>query len=130
MADTTTHSPRAPSISPWPNRTAWAVQILLALVFLASGTAKLIAFAPMVDLFAQIGVGQWFRIATGLIEVSAALLLLKRPTAWIGAGLIVCTMIGATLTHLFVVPSSPMGALVLGALAAVVLFLRRPGRTA
>ena len=113
---------------PWPNRIAWSLQILLALVFLASGGAKLVALDPMVDLFAQIGVGQWFRVVTGLIEVSAALCLLKRSAAWIGAALIVCTMIGATIVHLAVVPSSPVGAVVLGVLAAIVLWLRRPGR--
>ena len=125
---TAAHPNIAARTGPWPNRIAWSLQILLALVFLASGGAKLIALDPMVDLFAQIGVGQWFRVVTGLIEVSAALCLLKRSTAWIGAALIVCTMIGATIVHLAVVPSSPVGAVVLGVLAAIVLWLRRPGR--
>ena len=128
MATTTTYRDTVGRTGPWPNRIAWALQILLALVFLASGGAKLIALDPMIDLFAQIGVGQWFRVVTGLIEVSAALCLLKRSTAWIGAVLIVCTMTGATVTHLFIVPSSPVAAIVLGTLAAIVLWLRRPSR--
>src|SRR5579859_6723771 len=48
-----------------------------------------------VVIFAKIGVGQWFRVATGVIEVAGAALLVFPWTRFIGAGLLVATMLGA-----------------------------------
>ena len=42
----------------------WSLQILLALVFLAAGGAKLAGVPMMVQVYDLIGVGQWFRIVT------------------------------------------------------------------
>ena len=109
-----------------PNRVVWAIQIFLAFAFGAAGAAKLIGVAPMVDLFDQIGFGQWFRYVTGGIEVGSALLLLSVRTAWVAGVFLACIMIGAVLVHIFVVPSPPIGPLVLGALATTITFKRRP----
>ena len=66
--------------SPAPSRartaSAWSLQILLALVFLAAGGAKLAGVPMMVQVYDLIGVGQWFRIVTGLVEVGGAITLL------------------------------------------------------
>ncbi|MEL6467531.1 MAG: DoxX family protein [Pseudomonadota bacterium] len=120
--------PSSPTLatSPWLNRATWGLQILLALVFGAAGGAKLVGAAPMVDLFGQIGLGQWFRYFTGVIEVGSALLLFNARSAWIAASLLICTMIGAVIVHIVVVPSPPIGPLVLGTLSVVVLYRCRP----
>ncbi|PJI85985.1 DoxX-like protein [Yoonia maricola] len=115
-----------PQTSPWPNRLTWGVQISLALAFGAAGGSKLIGVTPMVDLFDLIGLGQWFRYVTGAIEVGSAVLLLNVRSSWIGASLLICTMFGAVIVHIVVVPSPPIGPLVLGTLSAIVLFRRRP----
>ncbi len=40
----------------------------------------------------------------------------------VGAALLVCTMIGAVLTHLVLIGGSPVPALVLGCFAAIILW--------
>ena len=100
-------------------------KVLLTLAFASAGFFKLIGHEMMVASFEGIGVGQWFRYVTGLIEVSAAILLWVPGKQFIGAGLLVCTMIGATLTHLVLIGGSAVPALVLGAIAAYVLYSHR-----
>ena len=113
---------RAPS--GWRNWALWGVQGLLALAFLAAGGQKLLGTEAMVALFAEIGAGQAFRIVTGLIEITAAVLILIPRTVHIGAGLIIATMIGAVFTHLALIGGSPVPAFVLLVLAGLVFWGR------
>jgi putative oxidoreductase len=104
---------------------AWTLQGIIAAAFLAAGLAKLAGVPFMVDLFEQIGLGQWFRVATGLVEVIGAVALLIPGLASIGALWLGGTMVGAVATHLFVLHTSPVPAIVLGLLNAVIVYLRR-----
>ena len=99
-----------------------AVKALLTLAFVAAGGAKLIGAEMMVQTFEAIGWGQWFRYVTGIIEVGAAVLLWIKGREAIGAGLLVATMAAAVLFHLLVLGPSFVPALVLGVLAAFVLW--------
>lgn len=99
-----------------------AVKALLTLAFVAAGSAKLIGVDMMVQTFEAIGWGQWFRYLTGIIEVGAAILLWIKGREAIGAFLLTATMIAAVLFHLLVLGPSAVPALVLGALAAFVLW--------
>lgn len=103
----------------------WVVQIALAGMFLMAGGSKLFGAAPMVALFDAIGIGQWFRYVTGLIEVGSAIALLVPRAAVFGALVLVPTMIGAIVTQLFIVHASPVLPAVLLVGAAVVLWVRR-----
>jgi putative oxidoreductase len=85
----------------------WIVQIALAGMFLLAGGSKLLGAAAMVALFDAIGIGQWFRYVTGLIEVGSAIALLVPSFAVYGALALMATMIGAVGTHLFIVGGSP-----------------------
>ena len=101
------------------------IRVILALAFFAAGSAKLAGVEMMVATYETIGVGQWFRYLTGIIEVgSAVLLCTPGKQAW-GAALLVCTMIGAVLTHLIILGPSSFPAIILGVLSAVVLFAYR-----
>ena len=104
---------------------AWTLQAIIAAAFLAAGAAKLAGVPFMVDLFAQIGIGQWFRVVTGVVEVVGAVALLFPGLASIGALWLGGTMVGAVATHLFVLHTSPVPAIVLGVLNALVVYLRR-----
>lgn len=116
----------ASSVSPTQRRIVWGVRILLALAFGAAGIAKLAGVPQMVQVFDAIGIGQWFRILTGAVEVVGAALLLVPATGFFGSLLLTATMIGAVATHLVLIGGSPAPALVLGLLSAFVAWRQRP----
>jgi putative oxidoreductase len=99
----------------------WVLQIILALQFVMAGLAKLFGDAAMVEMFANIGIGQWFRYVVGALEVAGAAGVLVPRVSGLAALGLVCLMIGAILTNLFVLgagPWLPVGLLVVGALVA------------
>jgi len=103
----------------------WVLQIALAGMFLLAGGSKLLGAPPMVALFNTIGIGQWFRYVTGIIEVGSAVALLVPTLAVFGAVALVPTMIGAILTQVFIVGDSPVPPTVMLVAAAVVIWARR-----
>ena len=113
------------SVRPTRRIGAWTLQGIIAAAFLAAGFAKLAGVPYMVELFGQIGLGQWFRVVTGVVEVTGAVALLIPSVASIGALWLGGTMVGAVATHLFVLHTSPVPAIVLGLLNEVVVYLRR-----
>src|SRR5277367_2280384 len=107
------------------------ITLLVALVFTAAGGAKLIGNSDMVQEFAQIGFGQWFRYLTGILEVSGAIgLLIPKYRFW-AALQIAMVMVGATGANVAILHLPPLAGLtaVLLALALALALLRRPTRT-
>ena len=102
----------------------WALQLLTAAAFLLAGFGSLSGYPMMVETFDKIGIGQWFRYVTGAIEIVSAILLLIPRLTPVGAALLVCTMAGAVLSHLFVIGGSPAAALVLLCFAGLILWGR------
>lgn len=103
----------------------WALQIFSAAIFLFAGVSKLAGVPMMVQMFGVIGIGQWFRYVTGTIEVVSAVLLLIPSIASYGAAALAVTMIGAIITHLFIVGGNPAMAVVLLASTATIAWARR-----
>src|SRR5882672_1239225 len=103
----------------------WLAQVALAVMFLMAGGSKLAGVPAMVSLFDALGVGQWFRYVTGVIEATSGIALLVPSAAIFGALLLIPTMLGAIVTNVFVVPASPVSPLVLLLLAAAVAWARR-----
>ena len=103
-----------------------ALKIVAGLAFLAAGLAKLAGAQMMVGTFDAIGFGQWFRYVTGVIEVGSAILLFVPAKQAFGAGLLACTMVGATLAHILVLGVDTMlPAIVLGLVSAVIAYAHR-----
>ena len=103
-----------------------AVRVFLTLAFGAAGIAKLMGVPMMVATFDAVGVGQWFRYVTGIIELGSAIVLWVPGYAAYAAGLLVCTMIGALIAHAAVLGlATAAPAAVLGVLAAVTLYVNR-----
>jgi uncharacterized membrane protein YphA (DoxX/SURF4 family) len=103
----------------------WIFQVGLALMFFMAGGGKLAGSAMHVALFDAIGIGQWFRYVTGLLEVTGGALLLVPRASGAGAALLVAVMLGAITTHLFILHNSPAMPLVLLAGLAFVAWGRR-----
>ncbi len=124
MSDVTTKR-RLLAPSKWMHGICWTVQVLVAAAFLAAGGAKLAGAPSMVAVFDQVGVGQWFRYLTALVEITGAVLILIPKATILGAALLACTMAVAVFTHLAVIGGNPLPAAMLLGLNLLVLWLRR-----
>jgi uncharacterized membrane protein YphA (DoxX/SURF4 family) len=99
----------------------WVLQLLVAFLFAGGGWLKLSGAPVMVDMFATIGVGQWFRIVVGTLEIAGAIGLVIPPIAGLAALGLSGLMVGAIATNLFILnadPWSPIGLLLMCALIA------------
>src|SRR5919112_340512 len=103
----------------------WVLQALLAIMFAMAGFAKVGGDAAMVEMFATIGIGQWFRYVVGALEIAGAVGVLVPRLSGLAALGLVCLMAGATLTNLFVLGASPLLPSVLLLVSALVARGRR-----
>ena len=101
------------------------IRAVLTLAFVLAGAAKLLGADMMVGTFEAVGIGQWFRYVTGIIEVASGALLWVSGLQLIGAGLMTITMIGAVLAQALVLGSSAMPAMILGLMSGYIAFLYR-----
>lgn len=106
------------------NIALWVLQILLALMFAMAGLAKVFGDQAMVEMFATIGIGQWFRYVVGVLEIAGALgVLIPRLSGLAALGL-GCLTVGATLANLFVLGASPLLPIALLMASALVVWGR------
>lgn len=79
----------------------WLFALFLAWVFIRQGIAKFSDTSGWARAFRVWNFPVWFRVLIGVIETTAALLLLTRRTAFAGAAMIIVVMIGAMGTHVY-----------------------------
>jgi uncharacterized membrane protein YphA (DoxX/SURF4 family) len=103
----------------------WAGQAVLAAVFAGAGLAKLAGDPAMVEMFADVGIGQWLRILVGTCEVAGAVEVLVPRLAVAAASGLALLMVGATVTNLAVLQASPLPSAALLVLAVLVAWGRR-----
>lgn len=82
---------------------SWSLRIIAAIILLQTLFFKFSAHPESVALFTKLGVEPWGRIATGVIELITAILLILPATKAFGALSAVGVMLGAIASHLFVV---------------------------
>ncbi|WP_017591027.1 DoxX family protein [Nocardiopsis potens] len=85
---------------------AWVLQVLCFAAFAMFGSGKLLGWPDHVQVFEEIGMGQWLRYAVGAAEVAGALLLLVPRLAGLAALGLAVIVVGAVLTHLFILVDS------------------------
>ena len=78
----------------------WAARILAAVILLQTLYFKFTGSPESVYIFTTVGMEPFGRIAIGVLELVAAVLLLINVTAWLGAGLALGLMVGALGMHL------------------------------
>jgi putative oxidoreductase len=76
------------------------LKVIVAAILLQTLYFKFTGAAESVYIFETIGMEPMGRIGSGIVELIAALLLLARRTAWLGAALALGTMSGALFFHL------------------------------
>lgn len=81
---------------------SWLLRLLAAGLMLQTLYFKFTAQPESVYIFSQMGIEPWGRIATGISELIASVLLLLPATVTIGAALATGIMLGAVASHLFV----------------------------
>src|SRR4029077_12687436 len=90
---------------PRVNIADWMFRLGVAIVFLIAGAEKFSPANPhshWVSMFHQIGLGEWFRSFTAVVEVLGAALILIPQTVLIGVALLAMTMACATAIVFFV----------------------------
>jgi uncharacterized membrane protein YphA (DoxX/SURF4 family) len=115
---------RGPAARP-VNVALWVLQAVLAFQFAGGGLAKLAGSPALVELFADIGAGQWLRYVVGALEVAGAVGLLVPRLSGLAALGLAALMVGATVTNLFIIGERPWLPVGLLLLAAVVAWGRR-----
>ncbi|MEN8892437.1 DoxX family protein [Planktotalea arctica] len=101
------------------------LRVLLTIAFMGAGGVKLAGVEMMITTFDQIGFGQGLRYLTGSIEIVGAALLWMPRKQVIGAALLGGTMLGAVMTHWFILGPSALPSIVLGLLCSAVLYIHR-----
>jgi len=101
----------------------WALRLGVAIVYVGIGCEKVFPWRDSywVKMFAEIGFGQWFMYLTGTIQIIGGLLMILPRTALFGAALLACTMIGAILTHLFLLNTGVGGAVIPAAFLGLIV---------
>ena len=107
--------------------TDWALRAGVALFFSIFALEKLVG-SSWVSIFGAIGLGQWFRYFTGIVQLAGSVLLLVPHTSRVGAALIASTMVGAMGFHLFVLETGVGGAIIPAALLPLIAAAGWKGR--
>jgi putative oxidoreductase len=79
---------------------SWILRIVAAAILLQTLFFKFTAAPESVYIFTQVGAEPWGRIASGIVELIASILLLTPRFTWLGSILALGVMAGAILSHL------------------------------
>jgi uncharacterized membrane protein YphA (DoxX/SURF4 family) len=107
------------------NIATWVVQVVVGLMFVGGGLAKLFGDAAMVDLFDEIGAGDWLRYFVGAAEVAGGIALLTPWLCGLAAAALSALVVGATVTNVLVVDENPALPIVYLVVLAVITWRRR-----
>src|SRR5688572_19357829 len=84
----------------FPAIAVWVLRIIAAIIMLQTLFFKFTASDESVYIFSQLGMEPWGRIASGVLEMVASILILIPRTTFFGAVLAIGLMLGAIGAHL------------------------------
>lgn len=111
--------------SRWKPIAFWVLKIVFALAFIGAGCAKLYGLPQMVAEFDTIGLGQWFRYFTAIMEIGGAILLLIPKTTFFGAVVLTAVCIGAFFAQIFFLHQDWIHTIVMAAVLAAIAWSQR-----
>lgn len=103
----------------------WVLRVLLGLAFLAASFMKLSGQPAMVEEFEHVGLGQWFRYLTGILELIGGIAVLIPSYSVYGALLLLVIDCGAFVALVTVLHMDWIHAVVIGVLLGVLVFMQR-----
>jgi putative oxidoreductase len=107
--------------------TGWFLRGCVAIAFVYIGLDKFddTPNGDWIRIFERIGFGQWFRHATGVVEIAGGVLFVPPLTKLVGAVLLGGAMAGAIVAHVTVLHDPGLSIVPLVLLVAVVLIALR-----
>jgi hypothetical protein len=107
------------------NIALWVLQAVTAVAILGVGAATVAGAAQPVQMFHEIGLGDWFRYLVGVLQLAGAVgLLIPRLCGLAGLAFVGMWLV-AIATHLFAIGGNPAPAAVFLVLTAVIAWGRR-----
>lgn len=116
-----THRSKAATVTLW---------VLRVLVAAAASFMKLSGQPMMVAEFDHVGLGQWFRYFTGLLELVGGIAVLIPAVSVYGALVLLVVDIGAFVALVTVLHMDWIHAVVIGLILGIVIYLQRDVLTA
>lgn len=103
----------------------WILRVVLGVAFLFFSSMKLSGNARMVEEFRVVGLGQWFRYATGMLELIGGLAILTPSVSPLGAILLLLVTCGAFVAQVAILHMDWIHCVVIAALLGLTIFLQR-----
>jgi len=107
------------------NIVLWALRALMAALFLFAAFMKLSGNPQMVMEFGKVGLGDWFRVFTGVLELVGGVLILAPAYSALAALLLLCVDIGALIAQLTAIHDDWIHPLPIAAILIAVIYLQR-----
>jgi uncharacterized membrane protein YphA (DoxX/SURF4 family) len=103
----------------------WTLRGLMAALFLFACSGKLLGQPMMVDEFEQVGLGQWLRYLTGMLELIGGVAILIPPVSAFAALLLLAIDIGAFFAQILVLHMDWIHTIIIGLMLAALVYLQR-----
>ncbi|WP_281407378.1 DoxX family protein [Methylobacterium sp. P1-11] len=103
----------------------WVLRIILGTAFVLAALMKLGGRQAMIDEFDVVGLGQWFRYFTGILELIGGIAVLVPAFSALAAILLLVVDLGAFVAQVTVLHIDWIHTVVIAALLAALIHLQR-----
>lgn len=103
----------------------WIPLVLLGLIMILAGGAKLAGIPEVHDSFAKMGLPEWFGYFIGLAELLAGIAMFVRKWTALAATGLIPIMAGATYYHIVYEVPSAVPSVIFIVLAVYAIFMRK-----
>jgi uncharacterized membrane protein YphA (DoxX/SURF4 family) len=107
------------------NVAVWILRVVVAALFLFAAVMKLTGQPMMVAEFDTVGLGQWFRVFTGVLEAVGGVATLIPAVSVLGAVLPLAVDAGAFVAQVAAIHMDWIHTIVIGAVIAALIYLQR-----